>query len=33
MGHDLPRAKWPELIDAITENAERAGGPPVRHPP
>jgi pimeloyl-ACP methyl ester carboxylesterase len=33
MGHDLPRAMWPELIDAIVENAERAGDPPDRHPP
>jgi pimeloyl-ACP methyl ester carboxylesterase len=24
MGHDLPRAIWPQLIDAIVENAERA---------
>jgi pimeloyl-ACP methyl ester carboxylesterase len=33
MGHDLPRAKWTELIDAIAENAVRAGGSPDRHPP
>jgi pimeloyl-ACP methyl ester carboxylesterase len=33
MGHDLPRAIWPTLIDAIAENAARAGGPPNRHPP
>jgi pimeloyl-ACP methyl ester carboxylesterase len=33
MGHDLPRALWEELIDAIAENAARAGGPPDRHPP
>ncbi len=33
MGHDLPRAIWDELIDAIAENAARAGGPPDRHPP
>ena len=33
MGHDLPRALWPRLIDAIAENAARAGGPPDRHPP
>ena len=25
MGHDLPRAAWPRLIDAIVENAQRAG--------
>ncbi len=24
MGHDLPRAAWPQIIDAIAENAERA---------
>jgi pimeloyl-ACP methyl ester carboxylesterase len=33
MGHDLPRAIWEQLIDAIVENAARAGGPPDRHPP
>ncbi len=33
MGHDLPRAIWGELIDAIAENAARAGGSPDRHPP
>jgi pimeloyl-ACP methyl ester carboxylesterase len=33
MGHDLPRAIWPQLIEAITENAARAGGPPDHHPP
>jgi pimeloyl-ACP methyl ester carboxylesterase len=32
MGHDMPRAIWPQLIDAIAENAGRAGGPPDRHP-
>src|SRR5215208_6677676 len=25
MGHDLPRAAWPQIIGAITENAARAG--------
>ena len=25
MGHDLPRGAWPRIIDAIVENAERAG--------
>jgi pimeloyl-ACP methyl ester carboxylesterase len=25
MGHDLPRDVWPRLIDAIVENARRAG--------
>jgi hypothetical protein len=24
MGHDLPRAVWPQIIDAIVENAARA---------
>ncbi len=33
MGHDLPRAAWPELVDAIVANTARAGGPPDRHPP
>jgi pimeloyl-ACP methyl ester carboxylesterase len=33
MGHDMPRAVWPQLIDAIAENAARAGGPPDHHPP
>jgi pimeloyl-ACP methyl ester carboxylesterase len=33
MGHDMPRAVWPQLIDAIAENAARAGGSPDRHPP
>jgi pimeloyl-ACP methyl ester carboxylesterase len=33
MGHDLPRVLWPRLIDAIAENAARAGGPPGHHPP
>jgi pimeloyl-ACP methyl ester carboxylesterase len=33
MGHDLPRVVWPRLIDAIVENAARAGGAPDRHPP
>jgi pimeloyl-ACP methyl ester carboxylesterase len=32
MGHDLPRAVWPRLIDAIAEHAARAGGVPQRHP-
>jgi pimeloyl-ACP methyl ester carboxylesterase len=26
MGHDLPRGVWPKIIDAIAENAARAGG-------
>jgi pimeloyl-ACP methyl ester carboxylesterase len=25
MGHDLPRALWPRLIELIVANAERAG--------
>jgi pimeloyl-ACP methyl ester carboxylesterase len=25
MGHDLPRGAWPELIEAIVDNARRAG--------
>ena len=25
MGHDLPRGAWPQVLDAITENAARAG--------
>ena len=33
MGHDMPRAIWPRLIDAIVENAARAGGLPDYHPP
>jgi hypothetical protein len=24
MGHDLPRELWPDLIDAITDNAGQA---------
>jgi pimeloyl-ACP methyl ester carboxylesterase len=27
MGHDLPRGAWPRIVDAIVENAERAGTP------
>jgi pimeloyl-ACP methyl ester carboxylesterase len=33
MGHDLPRQIWPELIEAISANAARAGGSPDRHLP
>jgi pimeloyl-ACP methyl ester carboxylesterase len=33
MGHDLPRAVWPTLIDAIVENGARAGDVSHRHPP
>jgi pimeloyl-ACP methyl ester carboxylesterase len=25
MGHDLPREVWPQIVDAITRNAKRAG--------
>jgi hypothetical protein len=24
MGHDMPRAAWPQILDAIEENAARA---------
>jgi pimeloyl-ACP methyl ester carboxylesterase len=27
MGHDLPRDAWPRMLDAIEENAARAGEP------
>jgi hypothetical protein len=27
MGHDLPRGAWPRIIDAIADNAARAGAP------
>jgi pimeloyl-ACP methyl ester carboxylesterase len=27
MGHDLPRGAWPRMLDAIEENAARAGEP------
>jgi pimeloyl-ACP methyl ester carboxylesterase len=27
MGHDLPRDVWPQIVDAIAENAARAGAP------
>jgi len=27
MGHDLPRAAWPQIVDAIAENATRAAEP------
>jgi pimeloyl-ACP methyl ester carboxylesterase len=26
MGHDLPRGAWPQIIDAISENARAADG-------
>jgi hypothetical protein len=31
MGHDLPRGAWPQIIDAIVENARRASAPAARH--
>jgi pimeloyl-ACP methyl ester carboxylesterase len=27
MGHDIPRALWPRMLDAIEQNAARAGAP------
>ena len=27
MGHDLPRGAWPQIVEAIAENAARAGAP------
>jgi pimeloyl-ACP methyl ester carboxylesterase len=27
MGHDIPRALWPKIVDAIVENAARAAAP------
>ena len=27
MGHDIPRGAWPRMLDAIEQNAERAGTP------
>jgi pimeloyl-ACP methyl ester carboxylesterase len=33
MGHDLPRAVWPELIDAIAAHAQRADADAERRPP
>jgi pimeloyl-ACP methyl ester carboxylesterase len=33
MGHDLPRAAWPTLIDAIAEHAARADAQPPTHSP
>jgi pimeloyl-ACP methyl ester carboxylesterase len=33
MGHDLPRAVWPQLIDAITDQASEAERTTVEHPP
>ncbi len=33
MGHDLPRAAWPRMIDGIAANARRADGHPNGHLP
>ena len=33
MGHDLPRAIWSQLIDAIAEHAQRADAGTAAHPP
>jgi pimeloyl-ACP methyl ester carboxylesterase len=30
MGHDLPRGAWPQMLDAIVENAARAAAPTIR---
>jgi pimeloyl-ACP methyl ester carboxylesterase len=30
MGHDLPRGAWPQMLDAIVENAARAVAPAAR---
>jgi hypothetical protein len=27
MGHDLPRGAWPQILDAIVDNAARAATP------
>jgi pimeloyl-ACP methyl ester carboxylesterase len=32
MGHDLPRGAWPQLVEAIVENARRAGEPAAASP-
>jgi pimeloyl-ACP methyl ester carboxylesterase len=29
MGHDLPRGAWPQIVDAVAENAARAAGVPA----
>jgi pimeloyl-ACP methyl ester carboxylesterase len=33
MGHDLPRAAWPTLVDAIAEHASRADAQAQQEPP
>jgi hypothetical protein len=33
MGHDLPRAAWPRIIDAIAANARRAESDPYLEAP
>jgi pimeloyl-ACP methyl ester carboxylesterase len=30
MGHDMPRAAWPQLVDGIVANAQRAAAAPAR---
>jgi pimeloyl-ACP methyl ester carboxylesterase len=30
MAHDLPRSRWPEIVDAIVANTARANAPAVR---
>jgi len=30
MAHDLPRNRWPEIVDAIVANTARAAGAAVR---
>jgi pimeloyl-ACP methyl ester carboxylesterase len=32
MGHDLPRAAWPQIIDAIVANTERAAASDIEEP-
>jgi pimeloyl-ACP methyl ester carboxylesterase len=32
MGHDLPRQLWPQIVDAIVANTERASEPEPRQP-
>ena len=31
MGHDLPRELWPDIVEAISANAARAGSPFHQH--
>ena len=32
MGHDLPRAAWQRIIDAIVATTERAAAPDIEEP-